>query len=161
MTVDRCQTEPESAEPSNPWAQRMLADALESQKFTRKFFVVELDFSVKSLGELEGQFDAIRYALRGGASSENCQKLRRLWGAYLGEMLRRLGNGQWVSPPTTSAPDSQGIAASETTSEVANALEPLVEVEQMTYSPHQQIADRIQEGPSRNIVAWIKQVLGE
>jgi len=160
VTVDRSKAEHESAESPSPWDQRMLADALEAQKFTRKFFVVELDFTVKSLGELENQFDAIRYALRGGASPENCQKLRRLWGAYLGEMLRRIGNGRWIPPPSVKEPHSSHQAAPTEAQEDSIMLEPWVELAQGTCAPHQQIAERIQEGPSRNIVAWMKQVLG-
>ena len=67
----------------------MLTDALAAQKFTRKYFVAELDFSRKSLTELDALFDAVRYALRGGDTPENRDNLCKLWGAYLGEVLDR------------------------------------------------------------------------
>jgi hypothetical protein len=77
-------------------AERMHADALEAQKFTRKHLVVELDFSVHSLGELDSQFDAVEYAIRGGKSAENLRLLTRIWGAYLGEVVRRHCGGEWL-----------------------------------------------------------------
>jgi ribosomal protein S6E (S10) len=71
------------------------AQALEAQKFTRKHLVVELDYSERSIEELENQFDTVEYAIKGGKSAENVEMLTRIWGSYLGEALRRHGGGQW------------------------------------------------------------------
>lgn len=71
------------------------ADALEAQKFTRKHFVVGLDFTSGSLKELESLCDDVEYALRGGKSEENLDLLVRIWGAYLGETMRRHSGGEW------------------------------------------------------------------
>jgi len=76
-------------------AEQMLTDALAAQKFTRKFFVVELDFGEHTIPQLEAQCQAAGYALRGGLTPENIDKLTQLWGAYFGEVLRRNSAGQW------------------------------------------------------------------
>lgn len=118
----------------------MLTDALAAQKFTRKFFVVELDFSRKSLTELEGLFDAVRYALRGGDTPENRENLCKLWGAYLGEVLRRHTHGAWQDAGTTEAPA------------------PRVRVGETLHDSHQSIRTRFENGPAANIVTWFEQV---
>lgn len=92
----------------------MTRQALAAQKFTRKHFVVELDFSLASLDELDGQFRAVAYALRGGASPENQAQLIDLWGAYLGEMLRRQADAEWVDTGD-AAPDRFAVRRGPTT----------------------------------------------
>ena len=77
-------------------ADEMKADALEAQKFSRKHLVMELDFSEASIQELELQCDSIEYSMRGGRSSENVDLLTRMWGAYLGESLRRATGAAWI-----------------------------------------------------------------
>ena len=76
-------------------SEKMQADALEAQRFSRKHLVLELDFSAASIREIEAQVDSIAYALRGGLSAENVDMLSRIWGAYLGEALRRARGGEW------------------------------------------------------------------
>jgi hypothetical protein len=73
----------------------MKSHALEAQKFSRKHLVLELDFSEASIQELEGQCDSVEYAIRGGKSPENIEKLAKIWGAYLGESLRRATQAEW------------------------------------------------------------------
>ena len=68
-------------------------------KISRKFFVVELDYSVASLDKFEDLFAQWHYALPGGSKPENVDKLVRVWGAYLGEMIRRTLGGEWVTLP--------------------------------------------------------------
>lgn len=124
-----------------PLHDEMLTDALDAQKFTRKFFVVELDFSAKSVRDLEAQFDAIRYALRGGATPENRAKLRRLWGAYLGEVLVRLGRGEWVEEES-----AQGRRIG-------------VRIEAQVHYPHERVEERIDKGAESGIVEWVNRIL--
>ena len=76
-------------------AERMKADALEAQRFSRKHMVLELDFSEASVDELEANADTVEYAIAGGKSDENLDMLSRIWGAYLGESLRKACGGQW------------------------------------------------------------------
>lgn len=74
----------------------MKAHALEAQKFSRKHLVLELDFSEASVAEMENQADSVPFALKGGKSPENIALLTRLWGAYVGEALRRATGAQWT-----------------------------------------------------------------
>lgn len=114
-------------------AEQMLTDALAAQKFTRKHFVTELDFTEKSVQELESQFDAVRYALRGGLTDDNLQNLTKLWGAYLGETLKRLGGGEW----TTIQTDGRERLA--------------VKVRESTIFPHEKVHARLTNGASENV----------
>ena len=63
-------------------ANEMKANALEAQKFVRKHFVVELDFSAESVEELERQFDMVEYVIEGGMSEENVELLTRTCGMW-------------------------------------------------------------------------------
>ena len=83
-------------------AEEMKAHALESQRFSRKHLVLELDFSEASVQELENQADSVTFALRGGKSQENLDMLERIWGAYIGESLRRATKGEWFEETTES-----------------------------------------------------------
>jgi hypothetical protein len=76
--------------------EQMRTDALEAQKFSRKHLVLELDFSEASIHELENLCDTVEYAIRGGKSPENIEMLTRVWGAYLGEAVRRATGAEWV-----------------------------------------------------------------
>jgi hypothetical protein len=76
--------------------EEMKSHALEAQRFSRKHLVLELDFSEASIQELESQCASIEYALRGGKSPENVELLSRIWGAYIGESLRRATGAAWV-----------------------------------------------------------------
>ncbi len=75
--------------------EEMKANALEAMKLTRKHFVVELDFSPASIGQLEGLVDDVDFSLKGGRSDENIALLVRTWGSYLGEVIRRNVGGEW------------------------------------------------------------------
>ncbi len=77
-------------------ADQMKADALEAQKFSRKHLILELDFSETSIDYLESAVETIEYAIPAGKSEENVEMLSRIWGAYLGETLRKQCGGQWV-----------------------------------------------------------------
>ena len=76
-------------------AEQMNADALEAMKFTRKHFVVELDFLEPTIEQIERLVDDVEFALAGGKSEDNVALLTRTWGAYLGEVLRRNVGGEW------------------------------------------------------------------
>ena len=75
--------------------EQMKADALEAQRFSRKHLVLELDFSEASIDELESNVDTVEYAIKGGKTEENLDMLCRVWGAYLGEALRKACGGEW------------------------------------------------------------------
>ena len=84
-------------------AEEMKAHALEAQKFSRKHLVLELDFSENSVRELENHYDTLAYALKGGGSQENVALLTRIWGAYIGESLRRATGAEWIEETATTA----------------------------------------------------------
>lgn len=75
--------------------EQMQADALEGQRFSRKHLVLELDFSEASIDELESNADDVEYAIKGGKTEENVAMLSRIWGAYIGEALRKVCGGDW------------------------------------------------------------------
>lgn len=81
-------------------ADEMKAHALEAQRFSRKHLVLELDFSEASVQELENQADSVTFALRGGKTPENLAMLSRIWGAYIGESLRRATGAEWLEETT-------------------------------------------------------------
>lgn len=121
-------------------SEKMKQDALEGQKLTRKFFVIELDFSRESLLDLEDLFDNVEIYLRGGKSEENIALLTRTWGAYLGEVLQRQGIGNW-------AKEADAIGGAVLTRDG----EPL--------RPHAQVRQRLLEGDSANVVRYANSIL--
>ncbi|MEX0820121.1 MAG: hypothetical protein WD070_11035 [Pirellulaceae bacterium] len=77
-------------------AEEMQVNALEAQRFSRKHLVLELDFSEASVDLLEANADDVEYAIKGGKSKENIAMLERIWGAYIGEALRKACGGEWA-----------------------------------------------------------------
>lgn len=80
-------------------ADEMKAHALEAQRFSRKHLVLELDFSEASVRTLEDNVDTVGFALRGGCTPENIEMLTRIWGAYLGEAIRKATGAEWIQEP--------------------------------------------------------------
>ena len=116
-------------------AELMLTEALAAQKFTRKFFVVELDFAEHTIGVLDEQCKAASYALRGGLTPENIDKLTQLWGAYFGEVIRRNSAGQW------SAISVDGVDKY------------VLEQGEVRVFPHDLVRQRLVEGPNASLAA--------
>ena len=85
-------------------AETMSAHAAEAMKLTRKHFVVELDFSETSVQQMEHVMADVEFAYPGGKSSENVEMFARLWGAYLGETIRRNCGGEWLAAEDDAAP---------------------------------------------------------
>ena len=137
-------------------AAQMLTEALAAQKFTRKFFVVELDFSEASLHELERQFEAVKYALRGGLSSENIVKLTGLWGAYVGEVLRRHCSAEWtaVESLTDESAEVSGAAASDAETMANSGALPVLQGTSHVARPHHQVRLRLEQGADQSIIRY-------
>lgn len=77
--------------------EEMKAHALEAQRFSRKHLVLELDFTEASVQLLDENCDSVEFALRGGKTPENVDMLTRIWGAYLGESLRKATKAEWFA----------------------------------------------------------------
>jgi len=116
-------------------AEKVKADALEAQKFSRKHLVLELDFTEPGVQELEATVDSLEFAIPGGLSDENVKMLTRIWGAYIGESLRRARGGEWVEQEGKLA-----LASDKAT----------------TY-PQEQVRRRLTEGPEHNLVEYFQQ----
>lgn len=121
-------------------AEQMEADAQEAMKFTRKHFVIELNFSEASLAQLDEQCDAVDYTLGGGKSEENLQLLRRIWGAYLGEVVRRQHGGEWVTAANASDQETTAL-----------------QCDAKTIFPHDRVYQRLAEGSEHNLVDFYQQ----
>ena len=119
-------------------ADEMQANALEAQKFSCKHLVLELDFSEASIAELEDTVDAVEYAIQGGKSDENVEMLSRIWGAYIGEALRKQCGGQWVSQ------DNGRVAFKGASA---------------TVYPQEQVRRRLTEGPDHNLATYFEEAL--
>jgi hypothetical protein len=111
------------------------AHVLESQKFSRKHLVLELDCSPQSLRELDEQCDAVEFAIRGGKSPENVAMLTRIWGAYLGEVLRRRWGGTW-------SVDESG---------------PVLTINHQQFRPHERVKQRLLAGKQHDIEAFYRE----
>ena len=121
-----------------PVAEAMLAYAFEAQKLTRKYFVVELDFSAGSIQDLERIADDVEFILSGGKSADNIQLLSRTWGSYLGEVICRTKGGTWVES------ESQPFGAS-------------IQAGDETLDPHEQVRQRL-EGSGQSLVALYESI---
>lgn len=117
-------------------AAEMQALALEAQRFSRKHLVLELDFSEASVGLIEATADTVEYAIRGGKSEQNIELLSRIWGAYIGEALRKVAGGEWVAEP-------EGRVA-------------LCGPRTSTY-PHEQVRKRLTAGKAHDLAAYFRQ----
>ncbi len=117
----------------------MQADALEAQRFSRKHLVLELDFSEHSVDLLEANVDDVEYAIKGGKSDENVTMLTRIWGAYLGEALRKVCGGDW------EAVDGQ----------------PRLRTAKGATAPHDQVRQRLLQGSDYHLGSYFRRTKAE
>jgi hypothetical protein len=101
-------------------AEQMAASAKEAKKLTRNYLVVELNYTEQSLEDLERVIDDYRIAVPEGESPETLARLVRLWGAYLGEVIRKRLGGEWIE--AEEAGESAALTLGERT------IEPLAQV---------------------------------
>ena len=111
-------------------AEKMLQNAFEAQKLTRKHFVVELDFSERSLQDLDRISDEVDFTLSGGKSAENIELLTRTWGSCFGEVLCRTCDGQWIQTPASRCGGS-------------------VQIGETVVDPHQHVHQRLTDAEYR------------
>jgi hypothetical protein len=85
-------------------ADMMAAYAQDAVDHARRNFRVELDFSVESVQTVESllrqMYDAIprgaRRLFRRGPSDDTLASLAKMYGGYVGEVMRRRRGGEWV-----------------------------------------------------------------
>jgi len=83
----------------------MSAYALDAVDMARARFGVELDFSEGSVQALEGILGnlhesvptGLRRAFRRGPTQEQLDQMAKIWGGYLGEVMRRRWGGEWAT----------------------------------------------------------------
>jgi len=118
-------------------AERMAADLLEAQRFSRKHLVLELAMTAASVAELEDNIDTVEYAIAGGKSDENIEMLTRMWGAFLGEVLIHDAGGSWIERDGRPAVQgARGIAF-----------------------PHDQVRRRLTEGSENNLANYFAETI--
>lgn len=101
---------------------------------------MELDFTPESVRQLEVHCDDVEFALPGGMSEENIERLCRIWGSYLGEVVRRRRGGSWMRD--------------------ANH-QPALQLDKETLYPHQHVRRRLLEGKQHNLWTYLQNVLQE
>jgi len=106
-----------------------------AEKFERS-----LDFSVNSLATLEGLLQrAYQQNSSHGISEEAIQKTARIWGGYLGEIMRRTWGGEWV----------------------VNGQDVNLLINGKSYSPIQQVYQRIKIGQQFDIKKYFAAIPSE
>lgn len=74
----------------------MLAFADEAVKMGREGFEVELDFSESSLQKVEEILTHLSTEMPESASEASIDEMSKMWGGYLGEVVRRRWGGEWT-----------------------------------------------------------------
>lgn len=87
----------------------MQANAEQAVKYARDRFRSELDYSAQSLERVDKIIDVMHVdlpksfvarAIRGAAMDEEIWTTSKMWGAYVGETLRRKWGGRWKTTPS-------------------------------------------------------------
>ena len=89
-----------------------------------------------SVNQLDPLCDDVQFALRDGMSDENIELLTRIWGAYLGEVIRRSAGGEW--------------------GETADAV--TLTCGALTLTPHAQIRRRLLEGKQHDLCKFTESI---
>ncbi|MEQ8788112.1 MAG: hypothetical protein RIC55_17520 [Pirellulaceae bacterium] len=127
-------------------AQQMADNAKQAMKLTRKYFVVELNYSEESLEELERVIDDFRIDMPDGDKPETVDLLMRLWGGYLGEVIRRHLDGAWINADE-EAEDAVDESAAMTLG--GRELQPLAHMRR-----------RLEEGAEHNVWEYYRSLRG-
>lgn len=115
---------------------------------------VALDYSVDSLREVEAilaQLEAampkgfVARVLRRGPSREDIWTMAKMYGGYVGEVLRRAGGGEWVMDATFSPP----------------VPVPCLRRGEQVISPPAKVHKRITNGAEENVSHYAKVLLAE
>jgi hypothetical protein len=77
-------------------AEDMEANARSAVQLTKTQFHTDLGYGIESIEQLEQLFDRVQYTMPNPDSKETTGLLTKLWGSYLGEVIRRQHGGKWL-----------------------------------------------------------------
>lgn len=132
-------------------AQVMQANAEQAVRHAREQFKWELDFSPASLERVDRIVDVLHVelprsllarAVKGPALDAEVWAMAKMWGAYVGETLRRQCGGRWRTTPT-----------------VDGHADLLLQTPVGTLRPVEQIRRRLMDGTGDGVVALYKELL--
>ncbi len=122
-------------------AEDMEANARNAVELAKNRFQVTLDYRTDSVQELEKLFDRVQYSMPDPESRETLGLLTRLWGSYLGEVIRRQHGGEWIIWS-----DKHGKTMA-------------LQVGDATAFPHNKVKKRLERGADHNIWNYYQSVL--
>ena len=122
-------------------AEDMEANARNAVELAKTRFQVALDFRAESIQELEKLFDRVQYAMPDPESKETLGLLTRLWGSYLGEVIRRRLGGEWIIWT-----DKHGKTMA-------------LQIGEATVFPHNKVKKRLERGADHNVWNYYQSVM--
>lgn len=122
-------------------AEDMEANAKNAVEIARTRFQAVLDYGTDSVQVLESLFDRVEYAMADPESRETLGLLTRLWGSYLGEVIRRRYGGEWIIWS-----DKHGKTMA-------------LQVGDATVFPHNKVKKRLERGSDHNIWNYYQSVV--
>ena len=128
----------------------MEAYALDAVDSAREYFQFDLDYSLESVEQVDEILERFHQALpsslgkmlRRGPSEEQVEQQAKVWGGYLGEVIRRRWGGAWTIP--SDGPMADAIC---------------LDIDGVFVSPPGKAYKRIVDGSGDGLVAYIS-VLG-
>jgi hypothetical protein len=127
----------------NKLAEDMADSARSAVEFTKTQFHTNLDYGIASLTQLEQLFDRIPYTMPNPDSKETTGLLTRLWGSYLGEVIRRQHGGEWLLWN-----DEHGKAIA-------------LQVGEALVFPFNKVKKRLERGPGQSIWDYYQHLSGQ
>lgn len=134
--TNKIQMTPELTEKLEKEMQEACAEAI---RLTDTYFNISLDFSEKSIGDIEAACDDVHYSMPGGKTDKNIHLLMWYWGAYIGEVFRRNCGGHWEYWE-----DEYGKATA------------LVSPKNGAIFPRSKVDKRLKKGKEENLVEYYK-----
>jgi hypothetical protein len=122
-------------------AEDMEANAKSAVDLVKTRFFVTLDYGIDSLQTLEGLIERVQYSMPDAESKETIGLLTRLWGSYLGEVIRRKHGGEWIVWT-----DKHGKTLA-------------LQVGEATIFTHNKVKKRLERGPDHNLWNYYQSVL--
>ena len=131
--------------------QVMQANADQAVRYAREQFKWELDYSPASLERVDKIIDVLHVelpksllarAVKGPAIDAEVWTMAKMWGAYVGETLRRQCGGRWRTTPT-----------------IDGRADLLFETPLGKYRPVEQVRRRLAEGKGDGVVAMYRELL--